>query len=849
MITPELVDQIKVKLKASRAAYEHFFNTIDDPAWIKPLQNAGFFKNPEPPTEQDGYISFSFWPESQYLLKMADKAPDEVLLVVKDIPETKNQRVLEDIAQILLKMDADKAVRFTENIVKFLEEPYQLRLQDFAADLIIRFAETKHVRAALRIAETMLEVKPDPKKETLSKDDPEYILLEPQIKYRAYDYQEILEKITPALSVADPVKTTDFFSDLLDKTIKYKLLSFSETDTDDDESAWEDYSTIWRPEIAVTTRAYLDQPRDGLVSVLRDSLIALLKSDLPVDEKVKVLKSVCARKFKVFKRVVEYILRDYKDQSSFKSMYAKLFKELNPITDPKLLRQDPYEFTPSAGISIEELTALSDEEFIEKLKTYLPSEFRFEREAFGDLVGSLFKSDLSRYLKLSEKILDTKYQYVNSLLSAIVDNIDELSDEQLQTALSVAKDFLARPRPTDTTEEQYFDWSKMSLTRLLYKLVSQRENKSEYLSVGTASSTLELILKLCRDPDPTPAHEAQYGGDNMDPLSLSINTTRGEALHALARMIGWAERNKPSKEILDKIYAELLWHLNKENDPSLASRAIYGQWIPWIWGANKDWAKEHINEIFTPDEYGDAAWDSYITINQVFNDVFAFLKPVIEQRIEGLQKYEEQTKRNRGDPQGQFTQHLMVYYWRGLADLSDSGIIHKFFETADVHYRSEALRFIGFELKKGSPPDQEIIKRLKELWESRLKELSEHPEKVAEELEQFGSWFASGVFDDDWSLATLASSLKLAHNADPDYMVLERLSELAETFPLETMEALKGMIAGARERWAVDSWRENALTIIKSANQSQNTQAKQLAQEQANFLVAKGYHMFREALR
>ncbi len=848
MITPDLVQRVRDKLKANRASYDHFFSTIDDPAWIVPLREAGFFKNPDPPIKQDGYVSFPFWPESQYLLKMVDKAPDEVYATIKDIPPSENQRVNEDILQILLRIDPAKAVRQTTKVVEFLNTPYQLRVQDFAADLAAKFAEAGQIGAALRIAETLLEVKPDPKLKELDKEESKYALIDVQIKYDDHDYQQIIEKVTPALAPADPLKAIDFFSGLLEKAIKYKLLQYAGSKIEDDESDWEDYSTIWRPDIAGTEKYYNRQPRYGLVSAVRDSLSALLESDLTTKQKKEAVEALYARKFKVFKRIVEYVLREYKQKPSFKALYAKIAKELKPITDSAKLRQGAYEFTPSAGISLEELAALSDEEFIDKLKTHQPADFRFEREAFGDLVTALIKENPKRYIKLVDQILTTKYQFVNSVFSAVADKVDDLIEEDLQAILSSAEKFLKQPRPKDATEQQYFDWSKTALTRLFYKIAPQRQDKSEYLSKDTATHALGIILTLCRDPDPTPEHEKQYGGDNMDPPTLSVNTTRGEALHALARMILWAGRNKPKPDFLKKIYEELSWHLDTNKDPSLAIRAVYGQWLPWIWHANKQWATKNLHKIFSDDEYGDAAWGAYITLNQVFDDVFDFLKPVIEQRIEKLQKFKDNSKGNRGDAEGHFAQHLMVYYWRGFIDLSRGGLAWKFFEIAHPKYRSEALRFIGFELRKGPPPGDKTIKRLKELWEYRLKTLQDNPDNV-EELEQFGTWFASGTFSDEWSISTLKSSLELAHNADPDFMVLERLSELAPKFPLESMQCLKEMITGARERWSIDSWRENAMRVIKAGYDSNNASAKQLAIDQANRLVAKGHPIFREAIK
>jgi hypothetical protein len=857
MITPELISKVKTKLSSSRASYDHFFATIQDPAWIEPLAEAGFFKTPEPAIEQDGYISFPFWPESQYLLRMADKDPKAVLQIIQknidSMADTKNQRVHEDIVQILLKLDSDSAVRFTTKVVELIDKSTFLRVPDIAADLAVKFAEDGQIGAALRIAETLLEVKPDPRLENMDKEESKYALIEPQIKFGDYEYQEIAKKLTPSLTKANATKAIDLFSGLLDKAIRYKLLQYAGEEMEDDESAWEDYSNIWRPKIEDGVRSYEHQPRHGLVSSLRDSLTIMLESDIAIAEKRKLLDQICSKKFTIFKRIVEYVLRDYKDQEGFKDLYASLFKELNPITDPKKLRQDPYEFTPSAGITLEELAKLSDDQLIEKLKSYKPPELFFGREAMADLVTALVKSNPDRYLKLSERVLnETKDHYVNSLLTAAADVAENLSEERINDVLEMAELFLARSpqenNDDDDEDSRHYNWSRMSITRLAYKLVAQKPGKSEFITKETAKKLLDVLLILCRDPDPTEAHEKKYGGDNMDPPTLSVNTTRGEALHAIARMIGWAKRNKEEEYFLPKIYEELEWHLDAKNDPSLAIRAVYGQWFPWIWDADKSWAEKNVDRIFSKDEHGDAAWGAYLTLNQVFNDVFKFLEPVFRERLSQLKEYQEPGK-NRFNSREHFTNHLMVAYWRGLVGLEKDSIIREFFDNADVRYRAEALRFIGFEVRKGAKVDAETQDRLVKLWEYRLKELKANPDKGTSELEQFGSWFASASFDKNWAISTLLESLKLAGNADPDFMVLEKLETLANDFLVETMEALAMMIQGARERWAIDSWRGNTMSILKTAYSSGNKQAKDLAIEQANLLVSKGYPMFREAIK
>src|SRR5690606_704328 len=93
------------------------------------------------------------------------------------------------------------------------------------------------------------------------------------------------------------------------------------------------------------------------------------------------------------------------------------------------------------------------------------------------------------------------------------------------------------------------------------------------------------VLKvLTQDPDPTPGYEEHYGGTNMEPATLSINSTRGVAFHTLIAFATWLKKHlyqmKESEHQLigldemPELRDMLELHLDVEQDPSLAIRAV-----------------------------------------------------------------------------------------------------------------------------------------------------------------------------------------------------------------------------------------------------------------------------------
>lgn len=847
MITDKLISQIKDKL-AVEANYIFFFEHLTKSDWVGPLLKAGFFKNPPDPIFlDDGGVISPIWYESRYLLRVADQVPNEIMNIFAQLPDTKNRNVIEDLIQILLKLDTKKGVRFTNKVIKFLDVPYESRIERFATDLAVKFMKDGHISPALLIVESMLEVKPDPKVSSMSDEELRRTFIQPRIKYRPYEYEKIIETITPVLTSLASDRAVILYSDLLEKAIDYKVIK-SANDWDDDEGPWEDYSSIWRPDISID-RHIQDQPRQGLISGLRDSLIGLMQSDLADDQKLVHLGTVVGKPYKVFGRTVEYVLREYKENETFKPLYERLYQDVKPITDVTTLEKDPSFFVSEIDITHEDLVSLSNEQFIEKLKTYEPSiNTPFFRDDVADLVGGVIKSDIRRYIKLSDQFSGLKKQYIHSLISAADEKLDELDVSDISQVLDLGAAFLKLQNQGD----QYDGWSRMALARFIYKVTHQKNDKSEYLFPDHSETVLKLILQLTRDADPTPEHEEQYGGKNMDPATLSLNTIRGEAMHALVHFGMWARRNKIKEEIITEIYKELDWHLDSENDPSLTIRSVYGYELPWIWVINKKWLEGHVLQIFTSDEQGDSAWDAYVGLNQAYTDLLPVIKPVIEERLKGLVHYEDDNKDIR-DARSQFVHHLMIYYWSGHLDLAENGLVQTFFETADIRYRAEALHFVGFELRKlceeGKQIENTVLERLRSLWNYRLEKVQSSPALGTKELEEFGSWFASGAYDNHWSIENLSRVLLITHVAEPDFMVLERLSEIAGEFPSESIKCLRELIIGARERWSIDSWREEAMIIIKSALHSGNEEAKRIGEEQANKLVSMGYLSFRDSIK
>lgn len=848
MISDDQINKVLEKINKTPVAYAYFFNNINNPAWLVPLKEKGFFKNPTPAIRQDGYIQFPVWPESGYLARIADRAEDEVLAIIKDLPDTDNERVMDDVVNALLKIDPTKAAQLTEKVKLYVNSSQYLLLNQSASELVCKLAEAGKVGAALALSKEMLEVFPDPQLESKLKE--QYVMIKASTKYRNYDYKDILEKVTPSLAAAAPLATIDLYADLLHNAIAYEFTHWKENKDEEVkvEEKKDDISWIWRPQIA-NNNENNDDPENVLTTALRDTVLALLQntSISDVDKKAK-LQSLIDRNFYIFKRIVEFTLRDYKDTATFKPIYDSL------LSDDKLMHileneKNDHGVIESGFITetpTNVLKDLPDEKLIETLKVYKgEDQWAFERESIAKELTELIRLDPKRFVTLISDIAGTKNEYLSEAIRVLIEVVDSLDEDDIvKLTTSLTDIYRADIATQDKERHDYYLWSKASTIDLAEKLLSQKDDKSERITAKSLSSVTNLLLHLCRDKDPSGNNDP-----NFDPLNLSINSTRGKAMNALAYLLTYMNRTKVDKILFKPVFDELDWHLKPANDPVAAIRVVYGWRFALLYGIDEKWAKNNINKIFSEDELGNTAFDAYVIFNSVHLDEIKILEDVLKRQLTRLTITPTEDSKARHDGLKNFVQRLALHYWYGDIDLADGSLMDVLLKTGDAKYIKELANFVGFRLykSKGAEIEEAEITKLIALWEAIVDISQEDTTKIIA-LEEFGTWFASGKFDANWSLEQLFYAASKAKNIFLDYAALEYLETLAPEHPDGALKALSAMVDNTRERWAISSWSKNAISVLRIAYNSSDDNTRQASIDLANKLVAKGYTEYREVI-
>lgn len=175
-----------------------------------------------------------------------------------------------------------------------------------------------------------------------------------------------------------------------------------------------------------------------------------------------------------------------------------------------------------------------------------------------------------------------------------------------------------------------------------------------------------------------------------------------------------------------------------------------------------------------------------------------------------------------------------------------SGVL-KFYAWASADLRRETMEFVGRSLgnTKGDV-EAEVIEKLVALWQARFEACRASGD--SKELETFGWWFGSEKLDADWALMQLLATLRAAKRIDPDFLVLEKLRELAPTQPVAVVECLRHMVDGVREPWELHAWREEMEKSLRAVLGTNDATAKKAAVELINVLASKGHVSFRDLL-
>lgn len=519
----------------------------------------------------------------------------------------------------------------------------------------------------------------------------------------------------------------------------------------------------------------------------------------------------------------------------------------------------------------EEIKSMSVSEIVAFLQTWIPSAGVKEPsiEGLGVELTQVVIGNPNQFAIEAERFQGLSPTYIYALLFGFRDAISQERGFEWPQVLNLCQWVISQDQEIEIqggqekSKDRKWNSARQAIAELLKEGFKEGPNS---IHMDLRSSAWDILQPLTWDSHPTTEYEVRYGGSNMDPATMSLNTTRGQAMHAvvqyalwirrqLATLPGAGERLAKGFDEMPEVSAVLEEHLNTSREPSLSIRAVYGQWLPWLVLLDPTWAECNVVRIFPESEderlFWHAAWNTYITFCQPYDNVFQVLRKQYEiavDRIGGDQKELISLK----NTEERLTEHLMVFYWRGKLRLEEvNGLQEQFWQKAKEELRGHAIEFIGRSLgnTEGIVPP-EILQRLITLWNRRLAETkgASSPKDYSVEMASFGWWFISKKFEESWAVMQLLEALRISGKIEADHLVLKQLADLVQRMPNEAVQCLECLVKGDRQGWNIYHWRMEIRTILSNAIQN-GGEIAEIAMDLIHYLGSRGYLEFRNLLQ
>jgi hypothetical protein len=514
---------------------------------------------------------------------------------------------------------------------------------------------------------------------------------------------------------------------------------------------------------------------------------------------------------------------------------------------------------PTSPLSAEELADKSDEELLAYLHDWGPEEQWGgpSVEGLAQALGLMAQRDPLRISRLAPQLRGLRPVYVQWLLHGVQEAIREGRSFDWSSLLDLLTWVAAQPREIiGGRGGDYGDsdpgwvWTRREVAALLERGLNDRGACA--MPLQERRRVWEAIAAISEDADPTPDHEEQYDGHSMDPVTLSLNTTRPQGLQAAIAYAVWLYHaltpgDQQSSDAFfqraPEVPALLEAHLDPAKNSSVAVRAVFGRTFPNLLALDRSWATANAALIFPTEDSAvrEAAWGSYVIYTPPYNNVLDVLRPVYLRSAELAGSDSRHFDWMNADPAAKLGEHLAAFYWRSVITLDDE-LLTTYWRNASVAARADTVEILGRSAHKATELSGDVQNRLLAFWTWASQQA--RPGVAAGELASFVWWFATDGLPVEWRLQQMTELLQAGVRPQPDHLIADILSSLTEQHPLAVAQILRLWLERG-DPWTVDGHREQIEKVLRDAYRAGDPDARRVAEETANWLGAKGFRQFR----
>jgi hypothetical protein len=511
---------------------------------------------------------------------------------------------------------------------------------------------------------------------------------------------------------------------------------------------------------------------------------------------------------------------------------------------------------PTSPLSEEEMKAMPASTAIEFIAAWKPeAAVRTPTpEGLARVLTDSVETSPAEFGALAERIVELDPTYIRAVLSGLEHAVKGGEELPWTETLTLIERAVESPELDEAPELRERDdrdpdwrWARKEAAGLLESAL-----QANLLPAEVAGRVWNSLQTLSWDAEPDADYERQYGGTNMDPLTLSLNTTRGEAMHAVVAFAIWAKENN-DEESLDRALANLNEHLDPALEPSQTIRGVFGARLHQLRSVAPVWLGERVDFVF-PSEADLralrlAAWDTYLVWGRPSPGLFEILEPQYLAAVEELPVEVERKEAARRDPTEALAEHLATFLWRGVIGTPPDGLAERFFKAAEPKEAGHLLEVLGRSLQEqeNEPTPQAVLERLENLWAAIPAWISARPRAERSLiLSGFGELYSSGAFGEAWADREL---LRLAGEgvlAGAEHVVFDRLVERASIAPETALRFALAFVENPPKAWSIDAHEDDLRAIVETGLTGPQ---RELAVRLINRLVAAGQRRYRDYLQ
>jgi hypothetical protein len=540
--------------------------------------------------------------------------------------------------------------------------------------------------------------------------------------------------------------------------------------------------------------------------------------------------------------------------------FAALEAQLGEVPHPEFASYMESFTGPTSPLSTEELAAMTTRDAADYLAGWTSEashHFGPSVDGLARVLEGVVAADPARFEEIHSEFLDLKPAYVRAVVSgwAQAAKVDYRPSAAVwQTLGRLATHEFNEHIPDENIsldDDPRWQWVHRALADLANAVVDSSDSGMDQLGAAW-----QILKPLTGHFDPTPDHEERYGGSNMDPLTLSLNTVRPVALRGAIHLLS-ALTEEGSEEAIARrsdVLAQLAIHASPTRDPSLAVAAVFGEGIGRIWNIDQNWVGDRLGDLLLAVTSADAAkrvWADVVVsvalrVYRPSPAVLGMMRPALEAVFSPQYAAHEHTEgwREHRSAVQSAASHVIWTITLGSIQLDDPLVIAMFSGVVDVDALSESLGHLGWQLmhlvsnENQHGPSAEFLESARGLIESRLSAARDESGQF-DELSHFHWWIKSGAFDIEWWLPILAEITETGVSMDKTF-IGESLEQAARRDPLTTITVFERLV-GQTDYWQRYDLLQHAAKIIAAAIESGVREAVRRARSLMDMFAREGH--------